>query len=48
MYSLAVFAPFLAPYGADRIDTNHSYAEPTRIVFLDGQLAVCALEQSLD
>jgi peptide/nickel transport system permease protein len=48
MYGLAVFAPFLAPYGADRIDTNHSYAEPTRIVFLDGQLAVCALEQSLD
>ena len=48
MYGLAVFAPFLAPYGADRIDTNHSYAEPTRMVFIDGQLAVCALEQSLD
>ncbi len=48
LYTLAAFAPFLAPYGADRIDTNHSYAEPTRIVFIDGQLSVCALEQSLD
>lgn len=48
MYAAAAVAPFLAPYGADRIDTNHSYAPPSSIRLIGGRLAVCALEQDLD
>jgi peptide/nickel transport system permease protein len=48
MYAIALFAPFLAPYAADRIDTNHSYAPPSSIRIVGGRLAVCAVEQDLD
>ncbi len=48
MYATALFAPFIAPYAADHIDTNHSYAPPTRVRFIDGWPAVCALSQDLD
>lgn len=48
MYVAAALAPFLAPYGADRIDTNHSFAPPSTIRVIGGRLAVCALEQDLD
>jgi peptide/nickel transport system permease protein len=48
MYVVAALAPFLAPYNADRIDTNHSFAPPSTVRVIGGRLAVCALEQDLD
>ncbi len=48
MYLIALFAPFLAPYSADHIDTNHSYAPPSTVRLIGGRPAICAVEQDLD
>ncbi|HEX2037080.1 MAG TPA: ABC transporter permease [Chloroflexota bacterium] len=48
MYLIAALAPFFAPYDANALDSAHSFAEPTRIAWIDGRLAVCPLEQTLD
>jgi peptide/nickel transport system permease protein len=48
MYLIALFADFLAPYSAHELDTEHSFAAPTRIIFVGLRPAVCPLTQTLD
>src|SRR5262249_37518413 len=48
MYLVAALGPFLAPYPVDELDSNSQYAAPTQVQFINGQLAICSLQQSLD
>ncbi|HEU5314835.1 MAG TPA: hypothetical protein VFX49_01910, partial [Chloroflexota bacterium] len=48
MYSVAAAAPFLAPYDANDLDSDHSYTAPSPIRWIDGRLAVCPMVQTLD
>lgn len=48
MYLVAAFADFLAPYPAGLLDTEHSFASPTKIVLAGARPAVCPLSQTLD
>jgi peptide/nickel transport system permease protein len=48
MYTTALFAPFIAPYDANELDTTHQYAEPTKIHWMGLRPSVCPLIQTLD
>jgi peptide/nickel transport system permease protein len=48
MYLVAALGPFLAPYPVDELDSSSQYAAPTQVQFINGQLAICSLQQSLD
>lgn len=48
MYLMAALAPFLSPYPVDQLDSNSQYAAPTQVHFINGQLSVCGLTQTLD
>jgi len=48
LYLVAAIAPFLAPYDANELDADSSYAAPTQIMWIGGRPAVCPLEQTLD
>ena len=48
MYLVAALAPFLAPYDANELDADSSFAEPTKLILVGGRPAVCPLEQELD
>jgi len=47
-YLIAIFAPFIAPYPYDQIDTNFSWASPTPIKFINGRPSICPMTQELD
>lgn len=48
MYVVALFANFLAPYPADLLDPNSTFAAPTAIHLINGHLSVCSLSQTLN
>ena len=48
MYVIALFAPFLAPYHHDAIDTNVQWVGPSKFTFAGGRPAVCSRTQTLD
>ena len=48
MYLVAAFAPFLSPNDYQALDTDHAFAEPTKITLAGGRPAVCPLTQTLD
>src|SRR5918996_2758879 len=48
MYLIAAIAPFLSPYHYNQLDTDHSFAAPTKLLLVGGRPAVCPLEQTLD
>jgi hypothetical protein len=48
LYLVAALAPFLAPYDANDLDGESSYAEPTKLILVAGRPAVCPPEQEQD
>ncbi len=48
MYLVALFAPFLAPYQYDALDSSSTYAAPTAIHFINGRPSVCGVTQTLN
>src|SRR5207244_1678475 len=48
MYLVAALAPFIAPNDFSDLDTDHSFAAPTSIVFRSVWPSVCPLTQTLD
>jgi peptide/nickel transport system permease protein len=48
MYLAAALAPFLSPYPHNQLDTDHTYAAPTKLLLIGGRPAVCPLDQTLD
>src|SRR6266542_173452 len=48
MYIVAAIAPFIAPNDFNDLDTDHSFAAPTSIVFRNAWPSVCPLTQTLD
>jgi peptide/nickel transport system permease protein len=48
MYVVAALAPFFSPYSAADIDTEYSFAAPSKVEWIAGRPAVCPLEQTLD
>ena len=47
-YLAAATAPFLAPYDANDLDSEHSYSAPTPIRWIGGRPAICPQVQTLD
>lgn len=47
LYSLALIAPFLAPYDYNDISTDFIHVSPTPLRVIDGKLSVCPLFQEM-
>ena len=48
MYLIALFAPFLAPYPVDQLDSNSQFLSPTALHFVNGRPSICSVTQTLN